>query len=116
MNTVLYMKTPSACFKNHSFSHVAVHKKAVKNQNQKSVSLFNRNVYKKTAHYDSVPVEGTEEYAVEFHFFRAKMTVLVCPENGFLCIDLPITCFITLLLLAMLIEIDFTFLSVTGKH
>lgn len=69
MNIILYMKTPSALFQNHNFSQVPVHKKAAKKQNQKSVWLFNRKVYKKTACYDTVPVDGTEEYTVEFCIF-----------------------------------------------
>lgn len=44
--------------------------------------------------------------------FRTNMTVLVCPENGFLCIDLLFTCFITWLLSSMLIEISLTFFDI----
>ena len=91
-------------FQNCDFSQVVV------------VWLFNRNVYKKTASYDTIPVDDTEEYVAEFLFFRANMTVLVCPENGFPCIDLSITFFITWLLSVMLIEIVFTFFNVTGRY
>lgn len=69
MNIILYMKTPSALFQNHNFSQVPVYKKAVKKQNKKSVWLFNRKFYKKIACYDTVPVDGTEEYTVEFCIF-----------------------------------------------
>lgn len=50
------------------FSQV-IHKKSVKTQNQNFICLFNRNVYKKTASYDTVPVEGTEEFAGDLGVF-----------------------------------------------
>lgn len=53
-------------FQNFNFSQAAVPKKAVKEQKQKPVWLFIRKVYKKTANYDTVPVDGTDEYAAVF--------------------------------------------------
>lgn len=57
-------------FQNPVFSQAAVLKKAVKKQNQKPIWIFIGKVYKKTANYDTVLVDGTEEYAAVFCGFK----------------------------------------------
>lgn len=46
-----------------------INKKSIKMQSQNSICIFNKNVYKKTASYNTVPVEGTEEYAAGLGVF-----------------------------------------------